>query len=139
MYQLDNHLDQPLPELDTTKYYPDQSLIQSSFLHPISITESSVTLPMTQPSYIQPTSTPNLTSDLPFEKSFVCLVPNCGKVYRSKNSFRKHMDSHTDEEKALLTVKTDGRKKRTDMECESYICKYNGCNKVFQTKHVRLI
>ncbi len=132
-------LDQQLPELDASKYYSDQNLIQSSFLHPISITESSVTLPMTQQSYIQPTSTQDLTSDLPYEKSFVCLVPSCGKVYRSKSSFRKHMDTHTDEEKALITGKTDGRrKKRVDMECESFICKYNGCNKIFQTKHVLL-
>ena len=69
----------------------------------------------------------------------MCMVPNCGKVYRSKSSYRKHMDTHTEEEKTLVTGRSDGRRKKAgDIECESYICKYNGCNKVFHTKHVSL-
>lgn len=122
----------PSFDMDVHKYYMEQSSYPS-----IALTDPAQ---MPSSSYLSPV--PNDRDEMPYEKSFVCTVPKCGKMYRSKNSWRKHLETHTEEERAMiLPSHYDGdsgekRKKVGDAEFESYLCKFEGCTKVFNTKQV---
>lgn len=119
----------PSFDMDVHKYYAEQSSYPS--------------IAMTDPTQVQsPSYLPNDQEEMPYEKSFLCTVPKCGRAFRTKNSLRKHLETHTEEERAMiLSNHYDGdsaekRKKAGEAEYESYLCRFEGCNKSYNTKQV---
>lgn len=123
-----NYSIDPSFDMDMHKYYSEQPSYPS--------------IALTDPAQMQPSFLSNDHDEMPYEKLYMCTVPKCGKACRSKSSWRKHLETHTEEERAMILPShfdgdsTEKRKKAGEAEYESYLCKFEGCNKPFHTKQV---
>lgn len=121
----------PSFDMDVHKYYAEQSSYPS--------------IAMTDPTQVQsPPYLPNDQEEMPYEKSFLCTVPKCGRAFRTKNSLRKHLETHTEEERAMiLSNHYDGdsaekRKKAGEAEYESYLCRFeDATNRIIRNRYGR--